>query len=63
MRIENKNAELSAVFLYLDFEQRSRVFFGYQVFIILPKFLVSKQCWFGYKKAPLVERGFLKSSA
>ncbi|EGR3414167.1 hypothetical protein DMJ31_24510 [Vibrio parahaemolyticus] len=39
------------------------MFFGYQVFIILPKFLVSKQCGFGYKKAPLVERGFLKSSA
>ncbi|TBT16204.1 hypothetical protein D5E84_20460 [Vibrio parahaemolyticus] len=31
--------------------------------MILPKFLVSKQCGSGYKKAPLVERGFLKSSA
>ncbi|EGQ8938517.1 hypothetical protein DC852_14010 [Vibrio parahaemolyticus] len=39
------------------------MFCGYQVFIILPMFLVSKQCWFGYKKATLNERGFLKSSA
>ncbi|TBT37057.1 hypothetical protein D5E79_26125 [Vibrio parahaemolyticus] len=39
------------------------MFCGYKFFIILPMFLVSKQCWFGYKKAPLVERGFLKSSA
>ncbi|EGR2783065.1 hypothetical protein DLH94_18090 [Vibrio parahaemolyticus] len=36
---------------------------GHQVFIILPMFLVSKQCGSGYKKAPLNERGFLKSSA